>query len=331
LDEKLKSLYNEQKNARARVPYKSEQDIEREIDRLQKQVDTGTMKLVDEKKALADISSLHRAKKSFVGFAQQQKTIDDLKAQIADLKKSGDNPEVKALNDRYDEIQKQLDQIKKEGDEKRESFGNLRDERQKAYQEQSEAWDRIREIKDKYHQARRAYRDYAAELGKQRREKQQAERQAYEAGKRKEIAQRKLEEASAPAYGEEIMTAENLIRHFDPSAAPAKEGPAASKFAAAASRTVDDSEFKGMKLVKKEEEEYFASSGGKKKKGKKTAATSSSSDKFHLSVDVIEQLARIGVDPPTSQSYVPIVITKLKEKLEFWRGDQKRKTEEVWL
>src|ERR1700760_217629 len=88
LEEKLKSLFNEQKNARGRVPYKSEQDIEREIDRLQKQVDTGTMKLVDEKKALADISALHRAKKSFAGFAQQQKAIDDLKGQISDLKKA---------------------------------------------------------------------------------------------------------------------------------------------------------------------------------------------------------------------------------------------------
>jgi chromosome segregation ATPase len=289
------------------------------------------MKLVDEKKALADISSFHRAKKSFAGFAQQQKAIDDVKAQIADLKKSGDTPEVKALNDRYDEIQKQLNEMKKESDDAFSNLNKLRDERAKAFTEQSEAYSQVKEIKDKYHQARRAYRDYDMEARKQRREKAQAERAAYEAGKRKEVAQRKLEEASAPAYGEEIMTAENLIRHFDPSAAPAKEGPTASKFAAVASRTVDDSAFKGMKVVKKDDDEYFASSAGKKKKGKKNADASASSEKFNLSVDVIEQLARIGVDPPASQSHVPIIITKLKEKLELWKGDQKRKTEEVWL
>jgi uncharacterized coiled-coil DUF342 family protein len=331
VEEKLKSLFNEQKNARSRVPYKSEQDIDREIDRLQKQVDTGTMKLVDEKKALADISALHRARKSFAGFAQQQKTIDDLKAQIADLKKSSDNPEVKALNDRYDEIQKQLNDMKKESDDAFKNLNALRDERTKAFNDQNEAYSKIKEIKDVYHQSRRAFRDHENEIRKQRREKATAERAAFEAGKRREVAQRKLEEASAPAFHEEIVTAENLIRHFDPSAAPVKEGPSASQFAAVTSRTVDNTAFKGMKVVKKEDEEYFAGGGGKKKKVKKSAGTSASgaSDKFHLSIDVIEQLARIGIEPPVSQSHVPIVITKLKEKVDFWKGDQKRKTEEV--
>jgi uncharacterized coiled-coil DUF342 family protein len=331
LDDKLKSLFNEQKNARGKVPYKSEQDIDREIDRLQKQVDTGTMKLVDEKKALGEISSLHRAKKSFAGFAQLDKQIADVKTQIADLKKSGDNPEVKALNDRYDEIQEQLNSMKKESDDAFKNLNSLRDERSKAYTEQNETFSKIKEIKDAYHQSRRAHRDYENEIRKQRRDKAVAEKAAYEAGKRREIAQRKLEEASAPAYQDEIMAAEGLMRHFDPSSAPAKEEVASGKFAASASRTVDDSAFKGMKVVKKEDEEYFAGSGGKKKKGKKTAAPTASSgpEKFHLSIDVIEQLARIGVDPPVSQSHVPIVMTKLKEKVEFWKGDQKRKTEEV--
>ena len=70
------------------------------------------VKLVDEKKALSDISTLNRHKKGFAGFASQQKSIDDIKSQISDLKKGSDNPEVKALNDRYDEIQKQLNEQK---------------------------------------------------------------------------------------------------------------------------------------------------------------------------------------------------------------------------
>jgi hypothetical protein len=332
LDEKLKSLLNETKNARAKVPYKSVEDIDREIDRLQRQVDTGTMKLVDEKKALGDISGLHRVKKSFSVFAQQQKAIDDVKAQISELKKSGEHPEAKALNDRYNEIQKELDEMRKETDEAFKNLNSLRNERNAAFTDQQEKYNKIKEIKDKYYAAKRAHRDYENEARRIRIQKQQAERAEYEAGKRREIAERKLEEASAPAYQEDILTGENLIRYFDPSSADVKEAAGPSKFAAVASRTVDSSALEGARVHKKtdDDDNYFVGGGGKKKKGKKAVATATSTpEKFHLSVDVIEQLARIGVDPPVSYSHVPIVITKIKEKIEFWKSDQGRKTKEV--
>lgn len=333
-------MINEQKNARSKIPYKSVEEMENHIDRLTKQVDSGTMKLVDEKKALADISAMQRQKKVFDTFAVQQKGIDDVKAQISDLKKGGDSPEYKALNDRYDEIQAQLNEMKKESDEAYKNISGLRDERTKAQAEQNEKFKRVRAIQDEYHTARRKFRDHENQQRQQRREKYAAEKAAFEAGKRREVAQRKLEEASAPAYHEEVITAENLIRHFDPSSAEAKEATGPSKFAAVAQRTVDGAGLKGTRIMKKkdDEEDYFIGTGGKKKKGSKGGAASSATAapaapvgtaKFNLSVDVIESLARIGIDPPVSQSHVPIVITKLKEKIEFWKGDQDRKTKEV--
>ena len=112
LDENLKSRIAEQKTARSRVQFKSVDDINKEIDRLQKQVDAGTMKIVDEKKALADISQLNRQKKGFAAFDEAEKGINDVKGQIAELKKSMDDPESKALSDRYTQITAELDQIK---------------------------------------------------------------------------------------------------------------------------------------------------------------------------------------------------------------------------
>jgi uncharacterized coiled-coil DUF342 family protein len=333
LDDKLKAAIAENKNARAKVPQKSLEDVEREIDRLQRQVDTGTMKLVDEKKALSDISALHRVKKNFALFAQQQKGIDAIKAEIADIKKTNDNPEVRALNNRYDEIQKELDDMRKVSDVAFKNVSSLRDERTAAYNEQQEKYNRIKEIKDTYYAAKRAYRDYEFEARKIRNQKQQAERAAYEAGKRREVAERKLEEASAPAYQEDILTGENLIRHFDPSSVEAKEAAGPGKFAAVASRTVESAKVDGARVHTKtnDDDNYFVGTGGKKKKGKKPAAAPTASEKFHLSIDVIEQLARIGIDPPVSHSHVPIVITKVKEKIAFWKGDQERKTKEVCI
>ena len=100
LDETLKSRIAEQKVARGKNPYKSVDEIDQQILRLQKSVDAGTMKIVDEKKALADISQLNRQKKSFAGFDQAQKGIDEVKAQIAELKKTMDDPASRALSDR---------------------------------------------------------------------------------------------------------------------------------------------------------------------------------------------------------------------------------------
>ena len=336
LDENLKSRIAEQKTARSRVQYKSVDDINREIDRLQKQVDAGTMKIVDEKKSLADISQLNRQKKGFAAFDEAQKGIDDVKSQIAELKKSMDDPESKALSDRYTQITAELDQIKAEQDDVYKNLNTLRDERTKAHEDQQQKYGTVKEIKDKYYQQRRAAADYEKEARRVRDDKRKAENDAYHRGRRQDAAKAKLEEASAPAYQDDIRTTQNLIAYFDPSSAQKQDVTGPGKFAATASRTVDDSSMKGTRLAKKgdDEENYFIGGGGKKKKGNRNqqkggSAAATSEGKYNLDMGTIDSLGRIGVDPPMSQADVPSVVEKLKEKLEFWKGDQKRKTEEV--
>ena len=334
LDENLKSRIQDSKNARGKVQYKSADDVQSQIDRLQKQVDSGTMKIVDEKKALNDISQLNRQKKSFASFDEAQRGIDDVKAQIAELKKSMDDPEARALSDRYTQITTELDQIKAEQDDAFKNLNAMRDERTKAHEDQQKKYVAVKDIKDRYFQARRAAQEYDREARRVRDEKRRAENDAYHRGRRQEVAKSKLDEASAPAYQEEIRTAQNLIGYFDPSSVQKQEAAGPGKFAATASRTIDDSGMKGTRLAKKgdDEENYFMGGGGKKNKRSKSkpqAASTPTEGKFNLDLGTIDSLGRIGVDPPMSQSDVPSVVEKLKEKLDFWKGDQKRKTDEV--
>jgi len=337
LDEQIKSRVTEQKAARSRVNFKSADDVQQEINRLQKEVDTGMMKLVDEKKALTEITTLNKLKKGFGAFDSAQKTIDDLRAQVTELRKSLDDPTNKALSERYSAIQQELDTLKAEQDDSFKNLNALRDERTKANEAQATAYSNVREIKDKYFQARRAYKDYEQEAYRIRKERQQAERHAYESGKRKAVAQAKLDEASDPAYQDEILTTQGLIRYFDPSSAEAKQATGPSKFAAQATRTVDASGIKGTALPRKgdDSEDYFIGGGGKKgKKGKKgqnasAAAPPSDSARFNIPFGVLEELAKVDVQPPSNQSDVPAVVEKLKEKLAHWKEDQDRKTKEV--
>ena len=343
LDTSLKSRIAEQKNARGRVQYKNVEEVDREIQRLEKQVDTGTMKLVDEKKALADVSSLRKQRKGFAGFDEAQKGIDEVKAQLADLRKGLDDPESKALSEKYSTIAKELDDIKAEQDEAYKGINSLRDERTKLQAEQQEKYGVIRSIKDQYYGQKKAFADYENEAYKVRREKQKAERDAYEKERRKKTAEKKLEEASEPAYMDEMLTAEGLIRYFDPSAAgTSTKTMEPGKFAAQASRTVEDGNLKGTRVVKKDEEDYFMGTGGKKgKKGRKggagaattasPAGTPTDGGKFNLSIGVIEELSKVNVEPPMGQTEVPAVVEKLKAKLEHWKEDQARQTKAVSL
>ena len=340
LDARLKSLIAEQKTKRSQVAYKTTGDIDQEIVRYEKVAESSSATLVDQKKALGEITNLRKQKKLFVGFDEAQRGIDKVKADIAELRKQLDNPEAKALSQKYDAADRELKALRVEQDEAFKGLNSLRDERSKAYAEQQEKWAAMKDIKDQHFKANRAYRDWDQEQYRLRLEKQKAERDAYQKEKRRKIADKKLEEASEPAYVNEILTAEGLIRHFDPSSPEASKslrGP--SGFAAEAQRSVDtNSDFKGTRISKKEDREdtYFMGTGGKKgKKGKKGSVNGSpapgtpTEGKFSLSVGIIEELAKVNVEPPMSQAGVPTVIEKLKEKRDQWKKDQEKKTKEV--
>lgn len=323
----LKSMIAEQKDAKGRMGFKNLGEIDAKIADLTKQVDSGTMRLVDEKKALNEISTLTRQKKGFAGFEEAQKKIDAKKTENAELKKSLDDPEARALDERYDAIRKELDQMNVARDDDRKNFTSLREEKDQLHQQQQASFQKIREIKDAYFQGKKAYKVYEDELYQQRRERQKAEREAYEKERRRKVAEQKLEEASQPAYLDQILTAEGLIRYFDPSSAVSDSAKEPGKFAASAQRTVDDSAMKGMKVMKKEEKDFFVGGGGKKKgKGKKSTTEAT---KFNMSIGIIEELGKVGVEPPSTQSDVPAVVEKLKAELDTWKKDQDKQTKQV--
>lgn len=346
LDANIKARQAEQKQARSRVPFKSVEDIDREIRRLEMQVDSGTMKLADERRNLADISTLRKQRKTLAGFDEALKEIDELKSQLNELKKSLDNPEARSLGEKYTAIQKELDDIKAEQENAFKNLASLREERNKIHTEQQKAYFAVRSIKDHYFKARKAHKEYEDEAFRLRRERQKAERESHERERRRKIADKKLEEASRPAYTDEILIAEGLIRHFDPAydlsalCLDKDKKARAGNYRAEVGRTVDGSNIKGVKIVKKDDREdnyFMGGTGGKKgKKGKKssnastpTPGTPIEGGKFNLSFGVIEDLSKLKVDPPMNQSDVPGLIEKLAVKIVDWKNDQQAKTAEV--
>lgn len=333
-DAKLKDLIAQQKAARGRVAYKSVEELDREIDRLENQVNGGMMKLVDERRALDEISNLRKQRRNFAGFDDAQKQIDEKKAILKKLRDSLDDPESKALSEKYNKIQSELDSIKAEQEEASKGVKSLNAERQRLQDDQQAKYLAMRTIKDQYFEATRAASQYDFEARQRARERKKAEIERFQQEKKKDRAQQMLAEASDKAYLDEIRRAESLLRFLDPSYS-AEKAPlqAASKHTITDLRKVDDSGIKGVKVVKKDEEDYFAGTGGKKgKKNRKAAAAegqSTPTGKYSCPPAVMEDCAAMGLDPPMSAADIPEVREKVKAKLEFWKSDQAAQTQRV--
>jgi uncharacterized coiled-coil DUF342 family protein len=333
LDEQLKSRIAEQKTARTKLPFKTVEDLDREVARLDRQVESGTMKIVDEKKAIAEASSLKKLRKNFAGADSQQKGIDEIKAKIAELKKSMDDPEQKALSERYTELQTELDKIKAEQDDVYKNINALRDERTKLHAEQQESWAAVRKIKDDHYNAVRANKAFEAEARARAKERQRAEYERIQKERKLERAQKMLQEASDPAYLEEIRRANGLLHFFDPAsfAAVEKSPLLANKgLNAEATRKVEDGGFKGMKVVsKKDNDDEYMPAKSKGKKGKKTHAPAEQKGGFNCPPSVIEDCSAMGVAPPMKAEDVPAAIEEIKKKLAHWKEDQQAQTQRV--
>ncbi|ESZ91120.1 hypothetical protein SBOR_8484 [Sclerotinia borealis F-4128] len=336
-DEQVKIKINDQKLAKSKIGYKNVDELDREIDRLQQQVESGQMKIVDEKKALEDISKLRKHRKSFAGIDDTEKSIEELKAKRKALQDKLDDPESKALSEKYSKIQAELDVLKAEQDDAFKNFSTLKAEKDKVQAEQQEKWLALRKIKDEHYQAVRAANQFDFIQRQKARERQKAEYEKQQNDRKKERAQKMLEEASDPAFLDELRNAESVLRYLDPNFTTIKAPlQAPSGLEASAGRTVDDSGLKGTRVMKKEtlEEDYFKGTGGKKgKKGNKRAAASGSpastppaSTKYSCPPAVMEDLAKMGIDPPFSAADVPAVTEKVRSKLNHWKEEQVAQT-----
>lgn len=349
LDAQMRAKMNEQKTAKATSPFKSTAEINAEIKRLESQVESGKLKMVDERKAVAEVSSLHKQKKGFGALDERQREIDNLKASIAEIKKQSSQPEHRELEAEYEKLNKEREALRSADQNKRGDINAARDALKEARDNQSQAWSNRKKLQDDYYQGRNKYREYEREAAKTREAKRKEERDEYLRSKKQAALESRMEEASLPAYGDEIRAADSVIHLIDPSSLSlaSSAASAVSALAAQAQRVIDDSGIKGTKLAKKkddDEDSYMAGATKKGKKGKKNKgqtngdATPSSSSSSGASKDVLgklwspgslDQFSTMKLDPPANAEAIPQTLEQVKAKRQFYLDDRDRKTKEV--
>ncbi|TKY85275.1 hypothetical protein EX895_006355 [Sporisorium graminicola] len=368
LQESISKKIKDLQHAKSKTPYKSTADVDSRIQRLEQQVESGSMKLVEEKKALSEISQLKKNRKVVENFDSLQASIDADRAKVDQLRSTLDSPEAKALNKRYDEIKAELDAIQAEQDKQAGSRGKLLDQRTQL----SSQLDALYQARRDRQAAFRAANDtFYAKLNQERERrvaKQREERAALEAEKRKEHEQQLREDAALPAFAKEIEDCDVLINYFsktggvsaadqekkDASAAAAQAKAVGGKALNLRQVNSDAMVPKGAVLRQKNEDEetYFAGNAkNRKPKGRAnkrgvpldlaastadegdenattTTAAAASEGKLNVPLGTLSALLALSIPPPANASDVGRVVENLKLKKQYFVSNQARVTKE---
>ncbi|KAF9419555.1 hypothetical protein BGZ76_004226 [Entomortierella beljakovae] len=337
LNNSMKKKIADLKAAQDKLPFKTQEAVEAQIAKLEKQIDSGSLKLVEEKRALSEISVLKKAKKTVEGIQVQQVEIDTIKAEIAALKETIDDQTAKALSAEYDQIQAQLDEISKAKDEVWKKRNDLFDERTRLQKELDAEYQRKKTVNDEYYEALREFQKFQQEEQVRKREEFQAKKQQELEEKRLAIAKEERELAEIPAYTNEIITCDSVYKYllqFSTDEKYVAEAAVVASAPAAASnlsiRQVDTTTNvpTGVMLTKKadKEEEVFFAGKSKKSKGPKEKKAENNSFKFPLAV--LEQLFELKVVVPTSPADLGKTLDALVEKRDYFKANQEKATAE---
>ncbi|KAJ7890794.1 hypothetical protein B0H13DRAFT_1514296, partial [Mycena leptocephala] len=341
LQESISKKVKDLQAAKSKSPFKTVAEVDAHIKQLERQVESGSMKLVDEKRALQEISAQKRNRRAVESFQADQDAIDRDRSTLDELRKQYDDPVAKAASERYTAIKAELDEMKKDGDEAHANRSVLFKERDTLQAEMNTLWNEKREASQKFRESNDRYWAKVNEDRARRAERLRAQRAAEELQKKQERAERIREEAEMPAFQAQIEDCQTLIDYFSGKSSGTVTFKSASLATKADVAGVPKLEIRkveaapeGVVVRKKKGEDqdaYFV--GGKGKgKGKKVPAakTTESSDATPLNVPLptLSALLTLSIPPPASNVDVPRVIDDLKTKKEWFEANQARVTAE---
>ncbi len=335
---------------RQKTGFKNVAEVDARVSALNAQVEAGTMKLVDEKKALQEITMLKRARKTMEASGSSDEAIAADKARIEALKKQLDDPEAKKVSERFDELKKEMDTLRAEGDKAYAERNKLYDERTAISKQMDDLYARKRDAAQAFHDAKDKYYAKQQAIRQARQERFKAEKAKEDAARRDEEISQMREDAKAPAYAAEIEDCTILIKYFAgnygvgevPATSTEKKDkePAIAGVKAVEVRQVT-ADFAGMQLKKKDDEldGWFAGSGKGKKKGRKGASaagsnaasgaatpTASHTDSVNLPMGLLSALLAFGIPPPAGKDDIARTVSDLETKKAWFEANSEQKT-----
>ncbi|KAJ2466483.1 multicopy suppressor of BFA (Brefeldin A) [Coemansia sp. RSA 2322] len=330
----------ELKAQQAKLTYKTVDEIDETIAKSEQQIESGSLKIVEERRLASEISSLRRVRKLVEQAAKLQASIDAEAAELAEVDAQLADTNAQALGEEYERLQGELDALKASQGQGQHQRGELFNERARILKALDQEWEKKRALQDEHRRQNNEYYQWQQEDRKRRAIEEKQQRVQEQREKRLAIAQEQREEAEVPAYANEISGCDSLIRYLNellPSSAAASgsnkadNGSMRPSSSVSGARDVDASTHipAGMVAVKKTtvEESYFVGTGSSKSK-KKPARKNNRVDVLKHPLAVVERFLELQVDIPTTTTSVAGTIEKLNEWRQHYVANQAKATEE---
>jgi uncharacterized coiled-coil DUF342 family protein len=320
-------LVKDRKDTRSNVRFGSVQEIDAELQKLQRRQETTSMSLGDEKKLIKEMDALKASKKLVADLKTKESSLDDVKEQRKAISAqiSAKDKEIDAVQVEIDQISEVIKSMSDKETDKRDGMKTLfteRDELRKKVNDKLKEKDAVRaEYREKndawfnYQRAVRAQKQIQFEEEKKKRAEEKAE---WEKKKLEE------EEKKIP-YEEEMALCDYLADYL--SRTYLGEGGSDKHTVEKKDEVVavKEDQFAGVKPVGKkveEEEDYFGKGKGKKKRNR-NKQDKKAAGPFTLNVDTFEQFGLLNLNPPTSVDQVEKSVEDLRAKKK-WFSEQPR-------
>lgn len=315
---------------KAKAPFKSASELDARVAQIEAQIETGSMKIVEERKALNEIHTLKRTRKTVEQFGAQQAEIDRLRSRVNELRGTLDDPEAAAAHRRYDEIKQELDALAKEQEKTMGSRPKLQAQRTALSKKLDELYQARRDRAAAYHAENDKYFARVQAERERRQEAQRKERLEAEHARQVQEEQELREEAALPAFAKEIEDCDALIRYFSGKNDEDKASTAASSGVPSDPKPTAEVPEGAIVVPKKgEEEDYFAGVAKKKSKGRKAKAPEADeSGALHVPFGMLSALLSLSIPPPANHADLPRVVENIQLKREYFVSNQARQTAE---
>lgn len=324
IDTGLKRKIGDIQKLTAKSNYKTASEIDARVKYLDDLVGAGDLKLADERRYVKEMTSLRKLRKDFSEVEKQQEAIDKDKVKIAELKKKLSAVGNKEVQQQFEKVQKELDDIA----ESNKSIYNKRSEliskRNETKKSKDSKYDEIRRLRSEFDAELTKFKTSLAEEQKKRDEEYKSQKAEQKQQKLKEVAEKRLAEASIPAFTNEINEIQSLLAYFDPTYTKPQTNTVveATKSTLESKNNIRQVEVPSDLVILKKEQQLFFE-GSKTKKNKKKAPKSRN---FTVDSDVIISLTDLSIPLPTKTDDVPNTITILKETLVSLQGKQEEQT-----
>ena len=290
----------------------------------------GGLSLQEEKKIVAEISNMKKARKNLEALSSQPAGIESDKAKIETLKAQMDaiEKEIKEIDPKVTAAKEKLVAAEKELKASYGSISSLLD----AKKDLNAKFTQLKEEKNALYQSFKASQDawfaWEREEKKKRIEAEKLERAAEREARLVAQAEQELEDAGIAAFQNEIGVCDALIKFFKTQLPQEASGAAAPVVSSEAAARVESSmPARATLLTRKEDrEEDFMVLGGKKNKNKKRGQ-SANAKPIRMDLELIDQLSKLSISIPKTTADAPSTIEALVAKKAHFKENSESQTQ----